>query len=136
MSGVKAVNYLLSIHVDVLAIVAAARVISGTAPQGIALPALVVQEVSSVERLTVSMGEAKKHMTERVQVTIHATTYDQQKQLLAAVRKACQNRCADTDGVDVLSVKPGGTGPDGFDPPTLDYQQTTDFLVEWRRAAA
>lgn len=136
MSGVAVLQYVLSSDPRVVALVAADRIFGGGIPQGVQLPAIDLQQISDVERLTASLAEAKKLVTERVQVTIHAPDYDSQKAILAAVRLAGAHRNGMTNSVDVVSIQHAGTGPDGFEPAPLDYQQTIDFFVLWRRSAS
>lgn len=134
MSGVAALWRLLVDAAPIwdLVEVPAASVVSGDLPITTPVPALGVSEVSALERTTVSMKEVARLQVERVQVTIHAATYLQQKQLVRLVAAACRNRKALVGDVDVLSILPAGEGPDGFVPDPVIYQQTIDFMVAWR----
>lgn len=131
MSGVAVIRSLVAGAAGVTATVPAARIFAGVIPQGTAAAALGVTQVS-LTSLVVLAGAPRLHV-ERVQVTIHAQTYPQQKALLAAIRAACPCQAGTINGVAVDSILPGGDGPDGFDGPDPGiYQQSVDFLVKWR----
>jgi hypothetical protein len=133
MSGVAVIRHLLANAAPVTAIAPAARTFGGVIPQGTAAPAIGVHQIS-LRSFVVLSGAARLH-TERVQVTVHALTYAQQRALVAAARAACPCQAGTVNGVDLDSILPGGEGPDGFDGPDPGiYQQTIDFIVKWRGA--
>lgn len=132
--SVAAITYLLAASANLIAVVPAARIMAGVLPLNTEVPALGVTQISGLEATTVAMNQAAsgRLRTERVQVTINAETYPQQKQILELVRAACRNRHGLTNGVDLDSILPGGDGPDGFDAAAKNYAQTIDFIVRWR----
>lgn len=134
MSGVAVIVTLLAADAGVTAIVPAARIFGGDVPLSTATPSIGVSQISGMPRNTVSMAETRRLITERVQVTIHAASYDQQKALLELVRRACPNQRGTVDGVDLDSILPDIEGPDLTDADAKIYEQSRDFLVKWRTA--
>lgn len=131
MSGVAVIRYLLANSASLTAQVPAARIFAGTIPQGSALPAIGVTQISGVERRTVAMDEPPRHRQDRVQVTVLAATYPSKKTILALVRTACANQSGSVNGVKLDSILPDGEGPDLDDPAATIYEQSRDFLVRW-----
>ncbi|MBK8916359.1 MAG: hypothetical protein IPM64_17480 [Phycisphaerales bacterium] len=131
MSATKAVIYLLHNNATLIAQVPAARIMAGTLPQTLALPAIHVRQISGTERLPVSMAEAKRFRTERVQVTVLAGTYPALKLILELVRNACSGASGSASGVVVDSVLPDGVGPDLSDEAAQIFEQSRDFMVNW-----
>lgn len=134
MSGVEIVRTLLAGATAVTNVVPATRIMSGPLPLKTPAPALAVGQVSGVERQTASMTEAVRLRDDRVQVTVYATNYPQQKAILELVRTACRNRSGPVAGLSLDSILPAGIGPDGFDPDPQVYEQTIDFIVRWKSA--
>lgn len=133
MSGVAVLRYLLANDAPLVAVVPATKIFAGAIPLGTAVPAIGVAQISGVERPTVAMAAgAKRHRTDRVQVTVEAGTYASQKSLLELVRTACGHQTGTLNGVDLMSVLPDGQGPDFYDADARIYSQSCDFLVSWR----
>ena len=130
MSAILAVSHLLENDAALVAVVPAASQFAGLIPQGTALPALAITSVSTVRRQEVN---ADNFCIERVQVTVHAATYPQQKQVLALVRAALPRRPGTVNGVEVDSILKDATGPDfrndAVDPPIFMGEQ--DFIVRY-----
>lgn len=147
MSAVKIIRSLLAADAAVVALVPAGRIIAGVLPQGTALPAIAVTEVSRTDHQPLKAG-AFGRSTSRVQVTLFATTYPQQKQLLGLVRHVCRDKNGQLDatvigdwftyfehiGVSGVSVLLAGTGPDFNDPEAGFYMQSQDFSVSYTEA--
>lgn len=132
MSGVAVIRYLLANSANLIAVVSAAKIIAGVVPLNTVLPAISVMEISGEERLTVAMSEASRLRTERVQVTVMASSYATQKSILALVRAALANTSGSINSVTVLDILPDIRGPDFFDADLIMYLQTQDFIVRWR----
>lgn len=130
MSAILAVSHLLENDAGLVAVVPAARQFAGLIPQGTAVPALAITSVSTVRR---QEAIADNFCTERVQVTVHAATYPQQKQVLALVRAALPRRPGTVNTVQVDSILKDTTGPDfrndQVDPPIFMGEQ--DFMVRY-----
>ena len=124
--------YKLKTNANLIAQVPAARIFSGPIPLNATLPAIGVTSVSNVPSTNVSMLNTTL-MTERVQVTLYATTYPTQKSILALIRTALANAHGTVNGFTCESIVPAGEGPDIFDDVTLVYEQSADYLIRWHR---
>ena len=129
MSGVKVIRALLVADTALLAVVPAARVIAGVLPQGTALPAVALTEVSTAEVSRIDAQAVYALVECCVQITIFVADYPQQKQLLDLVRKACNYKRGTVAGVVVSSVRRESNGPDFNDPAAGFYMQSIDFKV-------
>lgn len=136
MSGVRVIHYLLANNATLVAACAAAKIFTGKIPLGTVLPAISVNEISVVERLTVAMTAASEQLTARVQVTVQAKTYTDQKAILLLVRKACPNTRGSVDSIDVDSILPDGAGPDFRDDDAGIFMQSRDFIVRFNAATS
>ena len=132
MSSPAITRYLLANAAAVTAVVPAVRIFVGNVPVGTTLPAIVVRLVSGVERTTVSMAEASRYRTDRVQVTVHAKTYATKVSILELVRTALSPQRGAINGFDVDSITPEGEGPDFDDEAAVIYERSRDFMVSWR----
>ncbi len=131
MSDVKAVRYLLAHDSALLAAVPEAKIMAGAIPLGTELPAICVNHISTMERNTVSMTDAGVMATARVQVTVQAKTYPDQKAILDLVRKALPNMRGSVNGVAVDSILPDIVGPDLRDDEAVIFMQSRDFIVKF-----
>src|ERR1039457_6465591 len=95
------------------------------------LPAIGINHISTIERNTVAMNSAKVMATERVQVTVQAKSYSDQKSILELVRKACSNTRATVNGIEVDSILPEIAGPDLRDDELQIFVQSRDFIVKF-----
>jgi hypothetical protein len=129
MSAIKVIRALLIAHAPVLALVPAARIVAGNVPQGTPLPAIGLTEISRVELPTVSLGQRAVQVTARVQVTVHASAYPEQKAVLQAARLGSGAHTGTVAGVTVRSVMRDVVGPDMTDDDAGVYQQARDFKV-------
>lgn len=132
MSGVAAVRYTLANAAAVIAQVPAARIFAGNVPLNAAVPAIGISQVSGVERTTVSMAEASRFRTDRVQVTVYAATYATKVSILELVRTALSPVRGTVGSVDVDSILPDSEGPDIDDEEARVYERSRDFMVSWR----
>jgi hypothetical protein len=131
MSAVAAIRYLLANNAALIAVVPATKIMAGTIPVNTVLPAIGIQEISTVERTNVDMSSTSLMETSRVQVTVLAKTYATQKSILELVRKACPNTKGSIDSVVVDSILPAGAGPDFEDVDANIYTQSRDFIVKF-----
>lgn len=129
MNGVFAVRYLLAHNAGLLARVPESDIFYGVTDIGDNLPAIVLTQISAVERLTVAMREPSMS-TERVQVAVFADTYLELKEILALARAALPLSRGTVDGIKVDSITPDGEGPDLSDPGAGFFSQSADFLVK------
>lgn len=128
MSDVKVIRYLLATSAGLTAVVPSARILAGRVPQGTTLPALCVQHVSTVRRHAVA-ATAVKLCTARVQVTVYASTYVQQKEIMTLVRAALPQTRGTVNGVEVDSIHHELDGPDFDDDTTEIYMESVDYKV-------
>lgn len=135
MSGVAIVRSLLAANAGVIAICPAARILPGTIPLGSAMPAIGIQEVSGLERITLSRGAAFALVTERIRVTVDANTYPILKNLHNAVRLALPQTRGTVNGFTVDSIQIDAKGPEFKDSETQIESQYRDFLVRYQAAS-
>lgn len=129
MPDVKAVRHLLANSAGLIAVVPATRIAAGPLPQGTALPAIAVTHVSGTTNSLIS--EQGRAVTARVQVTIMAATYVQQKAVLALVRAAVPRTRGTVNGVAVETILREPDGPDFGDYEANIYMQTQDYIVKY-----
>lgn len=129
MSAIKVIRALLIAHAPVLALVPPARIVVGTVRQGTPLPAIGLTEIGRVELPTVSLAQRAVQVTARVQVTVHASTYPEQKAVLQAARLGPGAHTGTVAGIEVRSVMRDVVGPDMGDSDADIYQQSRDFKV-------
>lgn len=134
MSGTAVVAYLLSQNAPLVAVVPAARIFAADElPMGTTLPAINVSNVSSSKRLTVSMADASKMHTERVQVTVHAKSGVSRATVVALVRAALPVSRGAVNGVKVDSILPDQEA-DLSQPEADIHEHALDFFVKWTAA--
>ena len=129
MSDVKVIRYLLANSAPLVAVVSAAKITAGLVSQGTALPAIAVTHVSGVWNSEIS--QQGRQCTARVQVTVMASTYPQQKQIMALIRSAVPRTRGTINGVSVDSILREPDGPDFRDDEAGIFMQTQDFFVKF-----
>lgn len=131
MNGIVVLRALLMARPAVAALVGK-QVIAGSLPEGTVLPALGLSEISRTETESVSMNGTSIMVVARIQVTVHAKDYEQQKQLLAASILGPGAHTGMIEGVRVLSITRAGVGPDMSDDAADIYEQSRDFKVTYQ----
>lgn len=143
MSGVKTIRYLLANDAPVTAVVPASRIMAGNLPIDTVLPAIAIEKISSIPRLTLAMTEGNRLHTDRVQVTAifkgpqgnpAGTGYPGIRALLDLILTACPNQKGTVNGVTVDSILPDDEGPDLQDDASAVYSGSRDFIVKWKSA--
>lgn len=129
MSAVKVIRALLIEHASVLALVPAERIVADDIPQGMLLPAISLTEISRVEMPTVSLAQRAVQVTARVQVTVHAASYPDQKAALQAAKLGPGAHTGTVAGIVVRSVMRDVVGPDMKHDDAGIYRQSRDFKV-------
>ncbi len=127
MTGVDIIGALLLADVALLARVPATRIKAGALPDGIALPALLVRLVSSVERQLLKRKPITRTI-DRISVTVRAANYADQEQIIQLVKTACAGKTGDIVGAVAVAITTAGTGPDVLGP-AASFEQTQDFRV-------
>ncbi|NML61832.1 hypothetical protein HHL21_12250 [Massilia sp. RP-1-19] len=130
MNAVVVMRSLLLAHAPVAAIVGS-KVFAGSVPQGTALPAIGIKEISRPERITIANGGPATLVTARIQVTVYGTSYPQQKALLLAAKLGAGVHTGTIAGVDVRSVLRDTVGPDMGDESVPTFEQSRDFKVTY-----
>jgi hypothetical protein len=133
ITGADIIGALLRDAASVTASVAVESIKGGRLPDDIDLPAIMVRVVSSVERETLRRG-AKVRTRDRVSVTVRAASYDDQVNIIGAVRRACAGRIGSLGGGEGVSILTAGAGPDGYGPAD-SFEQAQDFYVSHDKAA-
>lgn len=131
MSGVAILSYQMKHNTALTNIVPAARIISGTILQGTPAPVIGITEMDGNSRSIVKNDGVEILWTERVQVTLQALSYRQQKDILKLIQGACGNVRGVINSVKCDSIVDDTVGPDAYDPEEKLYQQTQDFIVKF-----
>lgn len=131
MNGVAIIRALLLAHAPVVVILPdPASVVAGTVPEGV-FPAIGIKEIGRVETPTVSMDQANVLVQARVQVTVYAGSYAEQKALLQASKLGPGPHTGVVAGATVRSIIRGVVGPDLSDDAANIYEQSRDFSVTY-----
>lgn len=132
MSGVAIINYMLSNSSPLVAVVDESKIIAGTAPLNTVLPAISIRQVSGIEHKTIKRSGTQL-VTERVQVTVLAATYAQQKEILELIRSALPATRGTVNTFAVDSITPDIDGPDLYSEEPITYEQSIDYIVRFNR---
>lgn len=113
MSGAAVVRAVLVANGALTALVPATKIIADEiAPQGTALPFILLQQISGVDFKPVTLG-ATIHTRKRVQVEIHATTAPQRLAIKQALRSCLLSDQRPTvAGYNLVTLHTEGEGPD------------------------
>ena len=128
----QAVTYaLLSADAGVTAIVPAARIYASMLDEGVALPAVVIMLISTMDQSTIDPTSPFQLRRSRVQVNALAQDYAQAQALGRAVNAAMAFERGTIAGVTVTSVVRDWTHADDFDPELHAHLVAADFLIVW-----
>jgi hypothetical protein len=105
------------------------RIYPARMPQNTVMPALVYQTISGNELTPIDAQAGYQVMRTRIQVTAMAKNYQEVKNALEAVRKACLYQSGVIGGYQVLSITRDTVGPDLRDDDLSIYIQSIDFMV-------
>ncbi|GFE73451.1 DUF3168 domain-containing protein [Novosphingobium sp. TCA1] len=131
MDGVAALRAVLVANADLTAIAAPDNISAGPRPAGMPLPSVMISRVSATDRNIPSPGMTR-HVRERVQVTVLARNYPEQKALLRAVRHAAADRVGlDVPGVSNVTIHTEAAGPDFMSEDTSIWIGVQDFIVTY-----
>lgn len=126
-TGASIVGMLLRDDPNFVAIVDATRMKLGALPDNIALPAVLIRIISSVERHKLRRG-ATTRTIDRVSVTVRADSYREQARLIKLIKASCAGRTGDIGNGKSVSILTAGTGPD-LRGPGDSFEQAQDFRV-------
>jgi hypothetical protein len=128
-TGVAAVRHLQATNAPLLATVPATRIMAGVLPQGVALPAIGITQVSATRRQAVALSSgATRLVTARVQVTIMASTYPALRALATLVHAALPATRGTVGTAKVDGLVHAGDGPDFLTEEGI-HQTSLDFIV-------
>lgn len=134
MDAVAVMRALLAAYAPLVALVGT-KIHAGDVPLDEA-PAVGIREISRVEQNTVGRAGEKTLVTARVQVTVYAKSYRDQKAVLNAARLGPGVHNGTVADVQVLSVLREGVGPDLSDPAAGSFEQSRDFKISYREPNA
>lgn len=126
-TGASIVGMLLRDDANIVALVPAERMKLGALPDDIALPAVLLRIVSTVER-PILRRRAKTRTIDRVSVTVRASSYREQTRLIKLIRTCCAGKTGNIGNGLRVSILTAGTGPD-LRGPGDSYEQAQDFRV-------
>lgn len=129
MTGTEIIGALLRSHPLLVAIVPLAQIKAGRLPEGTPLPAMVVNDIDTAERLMLKRG-ATVRLTARVSVTVRAADYQSRATIIKLVRDCCAGWTGDMDGASGIAILNGGTGP-GLIGVGDSFEQSQDFRVSY-----
>lgn len=128
MSDVAVIRYLATANSALVAVVPVARIVCGPLPQGTLLPAIGIASISSPSWKPIRRGDTLTQRA-RVQLTVHAANYPQQKQILKLIKDALPRAHGNIAGVEVASLTHDSDGPDFGDMDAGIYQQSVDYIL-------
>lgn len=135
MEGVAVIRQVLAANAALIALVPATRIQAGDMPQGTTLPAISIVRVSSNDRNLPNPG-TYRHVTERVQVNVMASTYPQQRTVLAAIRAAAADQFPTVSGLIRVTIHTDGAGPDFINEQASIFVGSQDFMVTYSEQRA
>jgi hypothetical protein len=131
MDGVAVVRSVLVADTALVELVPASRVIAGPLPLNVTLPALSLLSISKVDRNLPAPG-ATRFVRERVQVTVQARNYPEQKSILRAVRHAAADRLnVVANGLEAVTIHTESAGPDFMSEDASIWLGSQDFIVTY-----
>lgn len=131
MNGLHAVRTVLVADAAVIALVPATSIGAVPLPQGTPAPYIALQGVSGVD-LNINSPGSQRFVTDRVQATIAASSYDDAQDILAAVRGAAADNLYPTvAGISGVTIHTDSKGPDGYDPETHLHIAIQDFRIKY-----
>lgn len=132
MSAVAIVRALLAAHAPLLALVPAAKVFAGAAPQGTEPPLVSVTRIYGDEISTIARRQAGKTMRTRVQVTVLSKDpggYAAGEKILKAAALGAGVHTGTVLSYSVKSILPMGEGPDLPVGDDKIHEKSRDFMV-------
>jgi hypothetical protein len=128
MSDVKVICHLLTNNAPLNTVVPAAKIYSGVIPLGTAAPAIGISHISTI-RTHLIAASGTELCRSRVQVTVMAANYPNQKAILKLVRSALPNVSGAISSVDVDSLLHEIDGPDWYDDASGLCAGSIDYMV-------
>ena len=129
MSGTTIVGTLLREHEALTEVVPLERIKAGALPDGFELPAILLTQVSGVDRPVLKRG-AKTRQSDRVAATIFAASYREQEQVKDLMRAAAAGKIGTVGDFTNTATTTAGVGPD-LRGPGGRFEKTQDFRVSF-----
>nr|WP_086491267.1 DUF3168 domain-containing protein [Novosphingobium panipatense] len=131
MDGVAAMVKALLSDAAVIEMVPADRISPGPSSLGFDLPWIALESVSKNDRNLPAPGE-RRHVRERVQVTVLANDHPERSAVMRAVRHAAADLLdIEVDGIDAVTIHTDSAGPDFMIEDASIWCRTQDFLVTY-----
>ncbi len=132
MSGVAIIRYQLIFDYSVVNVVPESRIMAGTLPINTELPAISIKQVSGSEFKTIKRS-GEQLAIERIQVTVLAASYVQQKETIELIRNALPTVRGIVNDIYVDSIEHELDGPDLYSENPVIYEQSIDYIVRYVR---
>lgn len=132
MSGVAIIRDMLVRDFMIINAVPKGKIMAGVLPLNTVLPAISIRQISGVE-LKMIKRSGNEMVTDRVQVTVLAMTYPEQKRILELIRSALQSVRGYVGEFEVDSIRPDIDGPDLYSETPVIYEQSIDYIVRFIR---
>ncbi|MBB4858262.1 hypothetical protein HNO88_001581 [Novosphingobium chloroacetimidivorans] len=131
MDGVAALKAVLTADAVLVTLVPADNIHAGPLPLNFSLPAISLATISIVDRNIPAPG-ATRHVRERVQATIYARNYPQQKLITRAARRAAADKInPEVPGISAVTIHTEGAGPDFMAEDASIWMGTQDFITTY-----
>ena len=131
MSGAEILGAQLRADVPLTTVVRAGAIKGGKLSDDEALPVLLVRSISIVDRQTLALEE-KVRVTERVSVTVRASSYRERATIMKLLRSAGRAGLVISamDTATNISILTAGAGPE-LNGPNDSYERNQDFTVSY-----
>lgn len=131
MDGVVAVRTVAIANSPLTSLVPAARIFAGPAPLGTPLPFVMLESISKND-LNIPSPAAQRFVMERVQATVVAQNYPQQKTIMRAVRRAIADQLYPAvNGISGVTIHTDSAGPDFYDDSYSGWRGSQDFMTKY-----
>jgi hypothetical protein len=130
VSGVLIAGDLLLASGALTAKVPPDRIKAWALPQGTPVPSLVVTRISRVKYQFLARQNVNL-VTERVQVTVRASSGAEREEILRLGGKACDDRTGTIAGFANVAVLPAGEGPDFMDDTGTVFMGSFDLRISF-----
>lgn len=107
-------------------------IMAGNLPINTQLPAILIRQISGQEFQLLNRNVTQL-VTERIQVTVLATTYLEQKGIIGMIRAAMKPIRGDVNGFYVDSIRPDIDGPDLYTESPITFEQSIDYMIRFNR---
>lgn len=129
VTGSDIVGALLLASPALLALVPADHIAAARLPDGLPLPLIVVELISTTNRQPLKRGRFVRR-TDRITVNVRTASHADRTRAMHLVGLACAGRTGTIAGAERVSVVTAGSGPE-LNGPGDSYDQGRDFLVSF-----